>query len=494
MSDTEVRFGFEHSYQRLPERFYARVNPTAVKSPKLLALNRTLALELGLPLPELERDGAAFFSGNRLAADASPVALAYAGHQFGQFVPQLGDGRAILLGEVIDRNGQRRDIQLKGSGPTPFSRRGDGRAAVGPVLREYLVSEAMAALGIPTTRALAAVSTGELVYREQVLPGAIVTRVAASHIRVGTFEYFAARQDWDGIRALVDYVIERHYPEIAQAECRYLALLDKVAEKQAALVARWMHVGFVHGVMNTDNTSISGETIDYGPCAFMDVYDPETVFSSIDRSGRYAFGNQAVIAQWNVVRLAETLLPLIDSDLTRAVEQAQVVINRMVERSDFHWINGMRRKIGLVSEESGDLALVESLLDLMHAASADYTLTFRALSDVVESPGFEVPEGSVLRDLAGLERWLPNWRERLEREVLPNKDRAEAMRRVNPAVIPRNHLVESALNEAMQTGELTQFERLLDVLSRPYESRPSGDPFVSPPPLGTGRYRTFCGT
>ncbi|MFN8991098.1 MAG: protein adenylyltransferase SelO, partial [Betaproteobacteria bacterium] len=373
--------GFQHSYRALPERFYAALAPTPVREPRLVAFNAPLARELGLDPGAVQPHAARIFSGNQLPPDASPLALAYAGHQFGHFVPQRGDGRAILLGELVDASGVRRDLQLKGAGRTPFSRGGDGRAALGPVLREYLVSEAMHALGIPTTRALAAVLTGEPVFRDDALPGAVLTRVAASHVRVGTFQYFAARGDTEGLRALADWVIARHYPEAAQADNPALALLAAVCERQAALVARWMMVGFVHGVMNTDNTTISGETIDYGPCAFMDAYHPETVFSSIDHQGRYAFANQPGIAQWNLTRLAECLLPLIEPDADRAVSLATEVIEAFAGRFQRHWTHGMRAKLGLATQEEGDAALASELLELLQGAQADYTLAFRRLCD-----------------------------------------------------------------------------------------------------------------
>lgn len=373
-------FPFDNSYARLPANFYARVEPTPVAEPWLIKLNRPLAEELRLDIAALERDGAAIFSGNTVPAGAEPLAMAYAGHQFGTFVPQLGDGRAILLGEVIGRDGKRRDIQLKGSGQTPYSRRGDGRAALGPVLREYIVSEAMHALGVPTTRALAVTVTGQPVYREQILPGAVFTRVAASHIRVGTFQFFAARGDMDSVKALADHVIDRHYPELKAAdENPYLGLLKAVSARQAALIARWLHIGFIHGVMNTDNMTISGETIDFGPCAFMDAYDPKKVFSSIDQFGRYAYANQPAIGQWNLARLAETLVTLFDPTADVAVNLANDVLGEYGTIFQNHWLDGMRRKIGLSTAEDGDLELVQALLALMHKGGADFTLTFRSL-------------------------------------------------------------------------------------------------------------------
>src|ERR1700727_2475609 len=382
-----VHFPFENTYAALPDGFFARVAPTPVAAPRLIKLNRPLAVRLGLDPNRLDSpEGAEILAGKRVPDGADPIAMAYAGHQFGHFVPQLGDGRAILLGEVIDADGVRRDIQLKGSGPTPFSRRGDGRAALGPVLREYIVSEAMAALGIPTTRSLAAVMTGETVMWETMLPGAVLTRVASSHIRVGTFQFFAARNDTEGVRRLADHVIDRHYPEAANADRPYHALLEGVVARQANPGARWLLVGFIHGVMNTDNTSISGETIDYGPCAFMDHYDPATVFSSIDEQGRYAYANQPRIALWNLTRLAECLLPLFSDDKDKAIEQAQSVLAEFPAKFTAAYQSGLRQKIGLFTARDGDEALVQDLLDAMAKNRADFTLTFRRLSAAAGGP------------------------------------------------------------------------------------------------------------
>ena len=408
---TPVRLPFDNTYARLPERFYARVGPTPVAAPGLVRLNEGLAEQLGLdPQWLASPDGVGFLAGNGVPEGAQPIALAYAGHQFGQFVPQLGDGRAILLGELVGRDGARRDVQLKGSGPTPFSRRGDGRAALGPVLREYLVSEAMAALGVPTTRALASVTTGEAVLRERPLPGAVLTRVAASHVRVGTFQYFAARGDAGAVRLLADYVIARHYPETARAGRPYRALLDAVVARQADLVARWLLIGFVHGVMNTDNTSIAGETIDYGPCAFVDAYDPATVFSSIDHLGRYAHGNQPRVAQWNLARLAETLLPLLGEDDDSALASAREALAAFGPRFEAAHLGGLRRKLGLLTEREDDAALAGDLLGLMAGNGADFTLTFRRLCDAA---GTE-PEGDAARalftDAGAYDAWAARWR------------------------------------------------------------------------------------
>jgi len=489
-----MTIAFDNSYARDLGGFYARVAPTRVNQPRLVKFNRTLAGELGIDADALlAGPGAGVFSGNELLPGSDPIAMAYAGHQFGHFVPQLGDGRAILLGEVVGRNGVRRDIQLKGSGPTPFSRRGDGRAALGPVLREYLVSEAMHALDIPATRALAVVTTGEEVYRERALPGAVLTRVAQSHIRVGTFQFFAARGDVAGIRRLADYVIARHYPELKGESQPYLALLDAVMERQARLVARWMHVGFIHGVMNTDNMAVSGETIDFGPCAFMDTYDPMTVFSSIDEIGRYAYANQAPIAQWNLARFAETLLPLIDDDRERAIAIATERVNGFTTTFTAHWLAGMRRKTGLSTEEAGDDALIWSLLDAMQFSRADFTLTFRRLCDVAEGR-----DAAPLRDLfAGTQRlddWLGPWQARLAREPQAPQERAAAMRRINPAFIARNHRVEAALAAAVNAGDLAPFDELFAVLSRPYDDQPDMAHYADPPGPEQGSYRTFCGT
>src|SRR5580658_1508464 len=483
-------WAFSNSYAALPPRFFARLDPVAVADPRLIKFNGALAAELGLECQD-ETALAAIFAGNIVPLGADPIATAYAGHQFGQFVPQLGDGRAILLGEVIGRDGARRDIQLKGSGRTPFSRSGDGRAALGPVLREYLVSESMHSLGIPTTRALAAVTTGEPVFRGAQLPGAIVTRVAASHVRVGTFEYFAARGDTEAVRRLADYVIDRHYPELASADRPYVELLAAVTRRQAALVAGWMRVGFIHGVMNTDNTAISGETIDFGPCAFMDAYDPATVFSSIDSYGRYAYGNQPAIAQWNMARFAETILTLIDSDTQRAVDVATPVVNSFREHFEVCWIAGLRRKIGLVTSEEGDPALVSALLDLMQRAGADFTLTFRRLCDAADGGAEEILGAGPPIELA---QWLGAWRSRLARDPQSPADRARSMRTANPAYVPRNHRVEAALAAATEQADFGPFNEMLQVWSLPYEEQPGREAYLTPPLPAERVLQTFCGT
>ena len=492
---------FDNSYARLPARFHAKIDPSGARAPVLLAFNHALAEELGLQVEGLEAERLArIFSGTIVPEGAEPIAMAYAGHQFGQFVPQLGDGRAHLLGEVIDRAGRRRDLQLKGSGQTPFSRRGDGRAALGPVLREYLISEAMHALGIPTTRSLAAVATGEPVYREDILPGAILTRVARSHVRVGTFQYFAARGDDEGVRTLVDHMIAREYPEAADAPSPPLALLDGVVERQASLVARWMQVGFIHGVMNTDNTAISGETIDYGPCAFMDSYHPGQVFSSIDHMGRYAFANQPRIAHWNLARLAETLLPLLHETPETAIEIATEAVNRFAPRFAAHWLSVMRRKTGLSSTDAHgdqrDAQLIEQLLDAMAGpdgtVGADFTLTFRRLVRAAESPDTDAMLRRAFPEPEAFDAWAAAWRERLAIDPLSPSERAEMMRTANPAFIPRNVKVEEVL-AAAEAGERAPFERFATILRRPFEDQPDAESFAEPAPPGLS-FRTFCGT
>ncbi|MCJ2072540.1 YdiU family protein [Methylobacterium sp. J-030] len=486
---------FDNSYIRLPERFYARRPPTPVAAPRLIRLNRALAEELGLDAGWLAGpDGVAALAGNAVPEGADPIAAAYAGHQFGQFVPQLGDGRAVLLGEVIDRNGLRRDIQLKGSGPTAFSRRGDGRAALGPVLREYLVSEAMAALGIPTTRALAAIATGEPVIRETLLPGAVLTRVAASHIRVGTFQFFAARGDDEALRALADHVLGRHYPAAAQAAHRYRALLDAVIAAQADLVARWLLVGFVHGVMNTDNMSVAGETIDYGPCAFLDVYDPRTVYSAIDQTGRYAYGQQPRIALWNLTRFAETLLPLLADDETAAVAAAEAALAGYAPRFEAAYQGGLNRKLGLGSVRDGDPALASDLLTRMAENQADFTLTFRTLCGAAEGPAGDGAVRDLFVDPTAYDGWAAGWRARLAETGRDPAEVAADMRTVNPAFIPRNHQVEAMIAAAVEHDDFTAFEAFLTVLARPYADQPEHARYARAPEGGGVGYRTFCGT
>jgi uncharacterized protein YdiU (UPF0061 family) len=471
------------------------VAPTPVASPRLIKLNRRLAVHLGLDPELLESpEGAEILAGKRLPDGADPIAMAYAGHQFGHFVPQLGDGRAILLGEVIDADGVRRDIQLKGSGPTPFSRRGDGRAALGPVLREYIVSEAMAAVGIPTTRSLAAVVTGEVVMRETALPGAVLTRVASSHIRVGTFQFFASRGDTDGVRRLADHVIARHYPHAANAERPYHALVEGVIGRQAELVARWLLIGFIHGVMNTDNSSISGETIDYGPCAFMDAYDPAAVFSSIDEQGRYAYANQPRIALWNLTRLAECLLPLLADEQDKAVAEAQDLLGAFAEKFTRAYQAGLRSKIGLFTARDGDEALVQDLLDAMAQNQADFTLTFRHLSQAALGPDHDGDVRAQFTDPAAYDQWAARWRQRTAEEPQSADERRGAMRAVNPAFIPRNHRIEAVIEAAVNRDDYAPFEELLAVLAKPFDDQPDFAAYAEPPLPDQRVLQTFCGT
>jgi len=481
-------FPFDNSYARLPARFYQRVKPTPVGAPSLIALNQSLAQELGIDEAGLT---AAVLSGSEVPEGAEPLAMAYAGHQFGHFVPQLGDGRAILLGEVVDHQGRRRDIQLKGSGLTAFSRRGDGRAAMGPVLREYLVSEAMAAFGIPTTRALSAVATGETVYRDMPQPGAVLTRVAASHIRVGTFQYFAARQDMEAIRQLADYAIARHYPEAAQAENPYLAFFDQVIAAQASLISRWLLVGFIHGVMNTDNCAISGETIDFGPCAFMDAFDPDQVFSSIDQNGRYAYGNQARIARWNLTRLAECLLPLFADEEGPAVALAEASLDRFEPLFQAAYLAGLRGKLGLLTERGGDLDLAHGFLAAMAESGADFTIAYRRLCDAQEDA-----EGlrALFADTGAIDGWLALWRARLAEEGGDPAERRASMRRHNPAIIPRNHRIEAVIRAAVDKGDFAPFHEMREALAEPFADRPDFALYEQPPLPDERVLQTFCGT
>jgi serine/tyrosine/threonine adenylyltransferase len=485
---------FNNTFVNLPERFFAKLAPTPVAKPSLIRLNAGLAHDLGLDLDWLaSAPGVAMLAGNQMPAGAVPLAQAYAGHQFGGFSPQLGDGRAILLGEVVDRTGRHRDIQLKGSGPTPFSRRGDGRAALGPVLREYIVAEAMHALGIPTTRALAAVSTGEYVLRDAAMPGGVLTRVAASHIRVGTFQYFAARGDTDGVRALTDYVIARHYPDIADAPNRALALLATVCTRQADLIAQWLNIGFIHGVMNTDNMAISGETIDYGPCAFMDAYDPAQVFSSIDSQGRYAYANQPSIGMWNLTRLAETLLPLINDDQDSAIAAAQETINIFPKHFNAAHAAGLRRKVGALTHDSDtDTGGAQDLLQIMASARADFTLTFRALTDAVADPAALAHVRSLFGEPAAFDAWAAAW---VLRTTDGRRDeRLAMMRAANPARIPRNHRVEDAIAAAVTAGDYAPFHALVGALARPYDDDLALAHYSTPPKPKEIVRATFCGT
>ena len=489
-----ARIPFTNSYVGLPDRFFARVSPTPVAGPRLIELNRELAIQLGLDPDWLASPpGVDVLAGKRVPDGAEPIAAAYAGHQFGNFVPQLGDGRAILLGEVLGRDGRRRDIQLKGSGPTPFSRRGDGRAALGPVLREYVVSEAMAALGIPTTRALAAVLTGEPVIRETIVPGAVFARVASSHIRVGTFQFFAARGDVDGLRTLADYAIARHYPEAGGTERPYRSLLDRVVAAQAELVAHWLLVGFIHGVMNTDNMSVAGETIDYGPCAFLDAYDPATVLSSIDQHGRYAYSNQPRIALWNLTRLAEAMLPLLAAEEAAAVADAEDALGGFAPRFEAAYHAGLRRKIGLASEAEDDLVLANDLLKVMAKNRADFTLTFRGLAGAAAGEG-DGPVRDLFIDPTAFDGWAERWRQRLSREPGGGAAAALLIRSVNPAFIPRNHRVEAVIRAATDRDEFAPFEELLAVLSRPFDDQPAMVRYADAPDPDERVLATFCGT
>ncbi|MEM7190877.1 MAG: YdiU family protein [Pseudomonadota bacterium] len=470
---------FDNSYARLPDRFYARLGPTPVGAPSLIRVNHGLAIRLGLDPELLEQpDMVAALAGVGVPDGAEPLAMAYAGHQFGSWNPQLGDGRALLLGETVAPDGVRFDIQLKGSGPTPFSRMGDGRAPLGPVLREYIVSEAMAALGVPTTRSLAAVATGEDVFRERREPGAVLTRVAASHIRVGTFQFFAAREDTDAIRLLADHVIARHYPKAADKEDPYLALLDQVIIQQAVLVGQWMSLGFIHGVMNTDNMTISGETIDYGPCAFMDDYDPRKVFSSIDRGGRYAYANQPAVAQWNLVCFAQCLLDLLPGDRDAQIAAAQKSIDLFPAVYKHNWLTRMRIKIGIEGAEDGDEELIDELLNAMAEASADFTLTFHGLSDGTAREQFADP--------TRFDDWVKKWQAR-------GGGYSEALEAINPRYIPRNHLVAEAI-KAAEVGDFAPFHRLVDLLAAPIVAQPNSDAYMLPPAADQVVHQTFCGT
>lgn len=475
---------WDHSYARLPGLFFSRVPLVPVASPKLVILNRPLAVSLGLDPVVLENE-AAIFAGNKIPEGAEPIAQAYAGHQFGHFTG-LGDGRAILLGEHLAPGGLRFDIQLKGSGRTPYSRGGDGRATLGPMLREYIISESMHALGIPTTRSLAVATTGEQVFRQEILPGAVLTRVAASHIRVGTFQHAAALDDLPALRALADHTGQRHFPELMESSSRYFEFFKAVMDRQAALIAKWLHVGFIHGVMNTDNMALSGETIDYGPCAFMDDYDPDTVFSSIDRHGRYAYGQQPQIARWNLARLAEAMLPLLHEDQKTAVDLANEALGAFEEIFQGYWLTGMRSKLGLFTEEKQDAALVQELLDWMHASHLDFTNTFRSLSDEAA-----IAEATYIDPV--FLAWHEQWTSRLTRQPQSATEVAKKMRASNPSVIPRNHKVEEALSAAVEHGDLTVMQRLLEVLADPYGVAAPSE-FTTPPPPGATAYQTFCGT
>ncbi len=482
LKHNETGWNFDNSYSRLPDIFFSRLNPTPVRAPQFAVKNDALAEALGLDARSLTADE---LSGNRLPDGTEPIAQAYAGHQFGYFA-MLGDGRALTLGEHLNPQGDRFDIQLKGSGRTPYSRGGDGRAALAPMLREYIVSEAMYGLKVPTTRSLAVIATGEPVYRGKALPGAILARVASSHIRVGTFQYAAKFGSKEDLRALADYTLHRHFPECGEQDNRYLYLLRQVAVRQARLISKWQLVGFLHGVMNTDNMAVSGETIDYGPCAFMDAYHPETVFSSIDLNGRYSYGNQPDIGGWNLTRFAEALLPLIHNDREKAIEAAREVIEEYKKLYYEEWLSGMRAKLGLLNAEEQDERLILSLLDIMDRHNADYTNTFLSLTLDRPAPG----------SLFGNEefvQWQLAWRHRLQRQEASGKTAADLMRRSNPAVIPRNHRVEAAL-EAASNGDDSVMRRLLDVLEDPFAHTPEQAGYGAPPDPSACPYKTFCGT
>ncbi|NEU31054.1 YdiU family protein [bacterium LRH843] len=484
---TNPDWNLDNSYARLPKSFFSEVNLNPVRSPKLVILNDPLATSLGLDVQALQsEEGVALLAGNHKPEGVVPIAQAYGGHQFGHF-NMLGDGRALLLGEQITPGGERVDIQLKGSGRTPYSRGGDGRAALGPMLREYIISEAMFALGISTTRSLAVVTTGELVLREEALPGAILTRVAASHLRVGTFQYAAAFSTAEDLQTLADYTINRHFPTIETDENKYLSFLYEVIKRQAELIAKWQLVGFIHGVMNTDNMTISGETIDYGPCAFMDEYSPETVFSSIDRNGRYAYGNQPYIGGWNLARFAETLLPLLHDDQEEALKLAQDAISNFGVLYESNWLAGMRAKLGLFDEEDEDITLIQDLLKMMGKYRADYTNTFAALT-------FDRHEETVLFGKPEFTSWHENWQARLKRQQQPKASSQQLMRDSNPAVIPRNHRVEEALEAAVEHDDFSVMEKLLHILATPFAHTQKQAEYCTLPAPSVLPYRTFCGT
>jgi len=487
---------FNNTYARLGTDFYVRTAPSPVANPALIAFNQALSDALGLSDTCLgSSEGTAIFAGNRVPEGAEPLAMAYAGHQFGNFVPQLGDGRALLLGQIAGADGVHHDIHLKGSGRTVFSRGGDGRAALGPVLREYLVSEAMAKLGVPTTRALAAVTTGEQVARQEFLPGGIITRTAGSFVRVGTFEFFASRNDQAGVTMLADYIIEQHYPGCREASSPYLALLEAVTRRQAALIAQWMQVGFIHGVMNTDNMSIVGETIDYGPCAFMDHYAHDQVYSSIDRSGRYAYNNQPSIGLWNLTRLAETLLPLLADNPEAAVEAAQTALQAYAGYYERDWLDGMRAKAGLQTRGDNDEALINELFGIMAENRADFTLTFHYLSTLaVDSPEQDAKVRALFSDPEPFDRWARQWRARLRQEGSVDATRQARMRAVNPVYIPRNHRIEAAIRAAEDRGDFSVFHELHAVLQKPFRQQPGKDAYMLPPEPDEVVQQTFCGT
>jgi uncharacterized protein YdiU (UPF0061 family) len=487
-----VPLKFDNSFRREMEGFFVDAIADPPSAPHLLAYNNKLAADLGIAKAD-DAELAQLLSGGALAEGSEPLAFAYAGHQFGQFNPQLGDGRALLLGEIIAPNGARFDLQLKGSGRTAFSRRGDGKAAIGPVLREYLISEAMHAMGVPTTRSLAAVATGDPVFRDQPLPGAVLARVASSHIRVGSFEYFAAHHGPDHIRQLTDYAIARHYPDAAKAANRYLAFFEAIVDRQASLIAQWMCLGFIHGVMNTDNMSIAGETIDYGPCAFMDAYAGDTVFSSIDEYGRYAYRNQPPIARWNLHRLAEALACAVHADTgEEAVQQLGPIIDSFADRYFAAWTKGMAAKLGLAQVHQGDFELATKLFATIENQNVDFTLFFRSLSDA--QAGNYAKTKALFADPTALDQWLLQWQTRLSEDPQGQEERAVRMNRVNPLYIPRNHNVEAALLAASRDGNMEPFAALLEIVRNPFDERPEASAYASPAPQGSGRYVTYCGT
>ncbi|MEK5146651.1 YdiU family protein [Psychrobacillus sp. FSL K6-4615] len=482
-----IGWNLENTYTELPELLYTAINVNPVSNPKLVILNDAVATSLGLNLKELENThGVEVLAGNKVIEGGIPLAQAYAGHQFGNFTI-LGDGRALLLGEQITPSGELVDVQLKGSGRTPYSRGGDGRAGLGPMLREYIISESMHALGIPTTRSLSVVTTGESIMRETVQPGAVMTRIAASHLRVGTFQFAAKWGTFEDLKALADYAIERHYPILLANENRYLAFLKEVIERQAALIAKWQLVGFIHGVMNTDNMTISGETIDYGPCAFMDIYNQKTVFSSIDRQGRYAYENQPNIAAWNLARLAESLLPLIHEDPDEAVQQAQEAMAAYPVTYENYWLTGMGNKLGIFNIEKEDISLIENLLELMEKYEVDYTNTFRLLT-------LDKVEETELFGKNGFEQWYEKWKTRLENQQVSEEFIKQLMQKSNPVVIPRNHRVEEALDAAVNNEDYSVLNNLLSVISHPYDYKADYMDYTTLPPDTSGPYKTFCGT
>ena len=494
MSDKKKLINFDNSYARLPKSFFECIKPTPVKEPKLVRFNKPLAKEIGLNVIEDNDILSDIFSGNIVPEGSEPIALVYAGHQFGYFVPQLGDGRAILLGEIVNNGGCRFDIQLKGSGQTSYSRSGDGRAPLGAVIREYIISEAMHSLNIPTTRSLAIIVTGELVSRETLLPGGILTRIASSHLRVGTFEYFAASDNQENLQLLADYSINRHFPNIKKSNLRYQTFLESVCDRQAALIAKWMHVGFVHGVMNSDNTSIPGETIDYGPCAFMDSYDPATVFSSIDHHGRYAYGNQPNVAQWNIACLGECLLPLIHPDRNKAIGIAEEILDSFQDKFRKYWLSGMYKKIGLTQNEPEDINLLEQLLELMKKNKTDYTLTFRYLSDAIENDTGNSNFEKQFLSQNKISEWLVSWRKRLKIQSASFKKIKMSMQKENPAFIPRNHRIEKAIYEAVDNNDYSYMDHLILLLNKPYQDQPNNSEYMHPPEKPDHNYQTFCGT